>query len=474
MTFREIDNLRKQGRLEEAYRLARQALENAPEDLWLKRGMGWVLYDLIKRELREVHEEEEVEQLADTVNVNLRRVHRYFTEFRQLSLPLEDNVIRSQMLRLAVQAQKAGWKGFLDFVEWWGLEHLASEDWEPSQTEDGRELPCLALRVLYALGRVLRSLPPQDSRVTWILEHLQEGLSCYLDDQWLLRSKGFALAKLARFNEAREVMIQVLRKNPGEWWRWREMGELLEADDPEQAIMCYYHACTLERDKGKLVGVYLRLAQLLAAQARYDEAAWCAERARATRESRGWRIPQELQELLDTDWFCTHRNAPEPQIHTERFATLFLMGIREEDVEYRRAVLDHHNAQKGLAYFLWSPREGTAVRYNRFPEIQKASVGTMAELEIAHHEERTLVIACRLIPFQEIPNFAVQVRGRLRRRAGQNHGFVHTDTGERYFVPPKTVGTLPDGARVEATCVYKYNPERDQESWVVLSLTPVA
>jgi exoribonuclease II len=66
------------------------------------------------------------------------------------------------------------------------------------------------------------------------------------------------------------------------------------------------------------------------------------------------------------------------------------------------------------------------------------------------------------------------VRGRLRRRTGQNHGFVHTDTGERYFVPPKTVGTLPDGARVEATCVYKYNPERDQESWVVLSLTPVA
>jgi hypothetical protein len=111
MTFREIDNLRKQGRLEEAYRLARQALENAPEDLWLKRGMGWVLYDLIKRELREVHEEEEVEQLADTVNVNLRRVHRYFTEFRQVSLPLEDIVIGSQMLRLAVQAQKAGWKG---------------------------------------------------------------------------------------------------------------------------------------------------------------------------------------------------------------------------------------------------------------------------------------------------------------------------------------------------------------------------
>jgi hypothetical protein len=30
MTFREIDNLRKQGEPEEAYRLARQALENVP------------------------------------------------------------------------------------------------------------------------------------------------------------------------------------------------------------------------------------------------------------------------------------------------------------------------------------------------------------------------------------------------------------------------------------------------------------
>jgi len=473
MTFKEIDSLRKQGKLDDAYRLACEALQRAPDNLWLKRAKGWVLYDLIKRELLNVGEdEEEMEDSGDEITVNLRRLERYFAEFRQLSLPLEDNLIRSLMLRLAVRAQKVGWKGFLDFVEWWGLEHLSEEDWQPFTTEEGDKLPSLALCTLYALGRVLKTLSPQDSRVSWIHDWLQEGLSRHPNDQWLMRGQAIALAKLGQFTEAREAMRQILRKQPREWWRWKDMGQLLETDNPEQAIMCYYHACALERDRGKLVGVYQRLAQLLAAQGRYAEAAWCAELARSTRENRGWGIPSELQELLNAEWFHTHQNAPEPQIHTQRFATLFLKGIPEESVMCKRAVLDHHNPQKRIAYFLWSPHEGTPVPYHRFPQVQSAPVGAMAELEIAPHEGRILVVDCRLTPFQEIPGFVVQIRGQLRRRAGQSYGFVHTDTGKRYLAPPKAVGTLPDGTSVEAICIYKHNPQRDQENWVALRLTP--
>jgi hypothetical protein len=116
MTFQEINNLRKQGKLEEAYRLAREALQNAPEDLWLNRATGWVLYDLIKRELQTVSESEgEAETTGEESSVDLQRVQRYFAEFRKLQLPLDETMIRSQMLRLAAKAQKAGWQGFLEF-----------------------------------------------------------------------------------------------------------------------------------------------------------------------------------------------------------------------------------------------------------------------------------------------------------------------------------------------------------------------
>jgi hypothetical protein len=474
MTFQEINNLRKQGKLEEAFRLAREALQNAPEDLWLNRAMGWVLYDLIKRELQTVSESEgEAETTGEESSVDLQRVQRYFAEFRKLQLPLDETMIRSQMLRLAAKAQKAGWQGFLEFVEWWGLEHLAENDWQPYRMDNGRELPSLALSAFYGLGRTLKSLDGQDSRVGWIYEWLQEAQRRYPNDQWLVRSSALALAKLGRHDEACEAMRQVLRRKPREWWRWKDMAELLESSDPNQAIMCYYRACALERDKTKLVGVYARLAQLLAQQSRFAEAAWCAKVARDTRERKGWKIPQELQQLLSADWFATHEQARKPEISTERFAELFLQGVSEDSVQRKQAVLDHHNAEKGIAYFLWSPREGIPIRHKDFPQVRSAPIGSMAEVEIAPVEERTIVVACRLVPFEEVPNFARQVRGRLQRRAEQSHGFVVADSGDRYFVPSGVVGTHPNGASVEAICVYKYNQKRDQESWVVLTLQPV-
>jgi len=151
MTFQEINNLRKQGKLEEAYRLAREALQNAPDDLWLNRAMGWVIYDLIKRELQTVSDDDEDGADAESTlsNVNFGRIQRYFAEYQRLQLPISDTMIRSQMLRLATKAQKVGWRGFLEFVEWWGLEHLTEDDWQPNRMEDGRELPSLALSVLY-------------------------------------------------------------------------------------------------------------------------------------------------------------------------------------------------------------------------------------------------------------------------------------------------------------------------------------
>jgi hypothetical protein len=36
------------------------------------------------------------------------------------------------------------------------------------------------------------------------------------------------------------------------------------------------------------------------------------------------------------------------------------------------------------------------------------------------------------------------------------------------------VGELPNGATVESICVYKHDPRRDEESWVVLHLKAIS
>ena len=45
----EIRELRKNGRLDEALDLAKEAFEQTPDDVWLKREMAWIYYALAKK-----------------------------------------------------------------------------------------------------------------------------------------------------------------------------------------------------------------------------------------------------------------------------------------------------------------------------------------------------------------------------------------------------------------------------------------
>ncbi|BCW96468.1 MAG: hypothetical protein WHS44_02930 [Fimbriimonadales bacterium] len=474
MTFQEINTLRKQGHLQEAYQAACEALKHDPDSLWLRRAKGWVLYDLIKRELPNISGELDDADDEPDASVNLARIQRYFNEFRELNLmPPEETMLRSHMLRLATKAQRAGWLGFVDFVEWWNLDMLTDEDCQSQTLENGQTLPSLEALTLYALGRALKQLAPDDSRAAWVHERLLTGAARYPDDIWLQRARSLVLLQQGDLAGARDALLQVLRRKPREYWLWRDMGELLVPIDRATAIQCYLHACTLQRDVSKLVGVYQRLAQLLAEDARYAEAAWFAKRAHEVRTREGWSIPQPLHALLQSDWYAAHANAPKPAIDTQGFARMFLQGISEADLQHRQAILDHHNLQKQIAYFLWSPREGAPVPYKQFPEVADAPVGSMAQLEMVEREGGYRIVRCMLTPFVPIEGFALQACGVFKRQPDKNFGFVHTDTGERYFAPPAIAGNLPDGAPVEAICVYKHNPKRNEESWVVIRLTPI-
>lgn len=467
-----ITSLRKSGQLEEAYQRAQQAIQNAPTDLWLRRAMGWVLYDLLKRILGAVKDGEEDGSTQTAGQVDLRRVHKYFAEYRQLELPREDALIHSQMLRLAAKAQRAGWWGFIEFVQWWGLENLTADDRKAGQSSDGRALPSLEQSVLYALGRAaLQTEQPEIWQ--WVSEILAEAQARYPDDLWIIRSIALLNLKLGNEEQARQRTVAVLRRKPREWWLWKEMGEMLERANPEDAIMCYYRACELMRDKPKLVSVYQKLAQLLASQARYEEAAWFVEQAYKHRAQQGWKIPLELSQLRQTDWFQRHANAPQPQVQTEPFARRFLSGISADTLQRTQAVIDHHNTDKQITYLLITPREGITAPHREFPHLQRLPVGTVVEVAYAGSDGRKVVVECQAASVQEIEGLVRRVRGSFRKRPEQNFGFIQADTNERYFVPPALASQLSNNTVVDAVCVLKHNEKRGQDNWVAVRVETV-
>lgn len=468
--FQEINSLRKSGQLQEAYRRAQQALQSSPDDIWIKRAMGWVLYDLIKQELAHISDDED--EQPQVAAVDLRRLHRLFNEFRDLELPRDDCLIYSMMLRLAVKAQKAGWLGFVEFVQWWDLSHLTEEDRQAQQTEDGKEIPSLELMTLYAIGRAATE-SNEASVHLWARKVLEEAAERHPEDIWIARSLAhleFSCGDVAR---AQERLRGVLRRKAREWWLWKEMGELLAPTQPDDAIACYYHACALMRDESKLVGVYQEFASLLASQGRFAEAAWFVERACNIRIQQGWRIPMDLDQMHRAEWFQSHQGAPAPQVDTTAFARRFLQGISAEEVQTTPAVLDHHNSQKQLAYLLITPRDVMPVSYKQFPQVQRLPVGAIVELSYAQKGDSRVVLEVKPAKSQEIEGFVKRVRGRFQKRSNQPFGFIRADSGKQYFVPPEVANALHDDMEVEAVCVLRYNQKREREDWTAVHVDAV-
>lgn len=78
----EVKRLRQEGQLEEALELAREGLNNNPEDIKNKRDLGWVLHAIIKKCLNEN---------------NTTQANRYLESFDLLGIPDDDTIINENI-----------------------------------------------------------------------------------------------------------------------------------------------------------------------------------------------------------------------------------------------------------------------------------------------------------------------------------------------------------------------------------------
>ncbi|PAX54139.1 hypothetical protein [Brunnivagina elsteri] len=81
----EINDLRKAGKLEEAYTRGKELVNEYPEDQYIKSSFGWVLYEQVKN-LVEIAQESQGTQANQSAS-QLRDILR---EYYKLNLPRPD------------------------------------------------------------------------------------------------------------------------------------------------------------------------------------------------------------------------------------------------------------------------------------------------------------------------------------------------------------------------------------------------
>ena len=82
---KEVFRLRKEHKIEDALKIARECVKQNPYDDWNKKALGWVCYDFIKKYLDE-HDYE--------------KARAFMKEFDALKIPLDDNLMYNKINKL--------------------------------------------------------------------------------------------------------------------------------------------------------------------------------------------------------------------------------------------------------------------------------------------------------------------------------------------------------------------------------------
>ena len=265
--------LRKVGQLEDAERVARQALEKYPEDKFTKSELGWILYE---KELKPAKEEND-----------LGRVVHFANQILALNF---DRIALAKVV-LAVMKVAKGRKNWRVLLEW--ANRLTSENLDNQPMIFGGRRG-MSDRETWYVGRARALLELE--RFDEARQFAQTGLAEFPDEIFLRRTVALALARSGDMVGGIAEMRALLTHRRADWYMKAELAELeYQASNFVEAYRLICDAVSNPRQSEEYkLKYFVTLAQIALALGKLDVAAEHISLAKAIRSSKGWKVPSEL------------------------------------------------------------------------------------------------------------------------------------------------------------------------------------
>ena len=465
MSASEIRALRKQGCSAEALAMARAQYPQNESDIWFLRAYAWPLYDHASK-IVDAYETKELSPA--TLN---KQLSPYMLEFSRMANPLRKDSAFSQMLRLAGKVSK-DWQDFLRFARWAGINDFSDEDKTSFVNDQGKTVDSLQKRFTRAICRETeaRAAEPQSNQelIKWGLSVLEQSLQDEPNDQWLNYYQSKLHLADGEADLAIKRLIPVLHRQSRAAWPWALLGDILETTRPEDALSCYAHASQLAREEQEVAKVRVHLAQRLSLAGRFNQAAQQASLALKYREQHGYKVPQELQLLLASDWYqkavATNSLQNLPKMEAE--AKALLQKLDQRNITYTTGVIDHINIEKALSYVATSASTGFGLSHRKFPQLSEVLAGTLVEVGCAEPEGPPM--DWRLSQTKVLPGLCEILSGSLKRNEGKDFAVIRTNEGE-IFVPSTLAKAFSPGQQYDVSFLsIKRTDKQGKTGWRVV------
>ena len=300
MTVKEVFELRKQGRIEEAYEAIRP-MYAVHQGKYTTLCMFWTASDILKKRLQEKRIQE-----AEGIFKALVRL--------QPNIDDKDGKAQTAMMHHALRlSEESAAFSMLEFVESLPVEALTDADWQGGRSQDGKHpLPSTAQRLLTRAFHeiqeqkygdyITRKAPlPHDqvlANALKVMPLLQEAMRRNPRDKHNQRYMAVVYTIMGEREKAAAIYRTLLARHHDSYL-YAELADLTDAPGPRAALLCM--AIKNQRQEKFRTSYRLALARMLADNPKSTHlAAHELQKCIATRKALGHPITRELEQLSAT------------------------------------------------------------------------------------------------------------------------------------------------------------------------------
>lgn len=497
MPFKEVNELRKNGQLNEALAMALADAAADPKNIWNKRSLAWVYYEYLKRTTDILHSDyftqllnatnklklpgDELlfwEQIAwqigkmtflmqKNIPGNMDYLNHCFTALKEMPLPRPSESY-SFVLKSFHRANKS-WKQYIDFLDWWGLENLRPEDYLPEQMPDGKTTMALAEQVIVAYARILSETPDNEERIKAFMPLLDQVIHDHPEYQYPPYYKGKLLLSLGDQENVLEAFLPFARKKQSEFWIW----DLLSQTFPEgdiRKIACLSQALMCRADARFLGKVRLKLAEWFVTQQQFAEAKTEIEAIANIYMVEGWNLMPEAKAIQHLQWYQETSGTTDNFPFYKQFRELaeeILFGSLPERV----IVVDFVNAEKEILSFVAEDGSHGTLKYKK--RLRNVRIGDLftvrMEKNIQNDQYKVFTIKSALS--ESGSGLKKSFEGTILIRTGQAFGFV-----DDLFIAPDWINKrqLTNAQLIKGDCIRSWHSKKNEVVWKVIALKTVS
>jgi hypothetical protein len=508
MGIKEVTALRKQGKLKEAYNLAIADLEQDSSNIFNKRSLAWVYFEYLKFNAVAEKYDNFISILDKIVELELPETENMFFDYSGGQVvKLIFNLLKEEKAALKkhadegfiinvyskefiskvdaifqriqnfhvskpsesysylIKAFHAALKDapqYIQFVEYWGLNHLMPADFEPKILPDEKKTISFGESAIIAyLKLVLNHRFSNDDKENRELrrQKIEEIIPTIesIDKQYpTLQYISYYRAKLLIAKGDSENVLSAflpfaIRKRT-QFWVWELLADLFPQND-EKHLACLCKALSIDAQEEMQLKLRQKMAKVLVEKKLFNEAKFEITQCIETRTKHQWKISSEIENFTKSEWYA---NATLPENNRSFYKKHSTVA---EDILYQNnpeiaVVIEFVNTDKKILNFV--ANEEIHGFFNYENRLKNPKIGDVLLLRIDKREEsgRTKTITVRIAPAgTECP--ALQTfEGTLKIQSDKNFGFV-----DDVFFPPHeiTQHKLIDGQFVTGYSVLSFN-----------------